>query len=123
MGDITYITKANIGDTIYCIPTHNAVNRKLQLEKQIREFKLLNVTKTRFSIEVTSFGKLNKESHQFDGLDKHNRGFMPFATKELALKYLSHSAYLGRLRDNCRVSKLTLEQIDKIIEITGELNG
>lgn len=122
MDDIKYISKDNIGGTIYCIPTHNAVNRKTPLDKQIREFKLLNVTKTRFSIEIDGLRK-DKESHQFGGLDRHNRGFIPFATKELALKYLSHSAYLGRLRDNCRLSKLTLEQIDKIIEITGELNG
>ncbi len=119
MEDIRYITKANIGSTIYCIPTYNAVNRKTPLDKQIREFKLLNVTKTRFSIDGLRKGK---ESHQFEGVDSHNRGFIPFATKELALKYLSHSAYLRRLRDNCSVSKLTLEQIDKIIEITGELN-
>lgn len=121
MDEIKYISKDNIGDTIYCIPTHNAVNRKLPLEKQIREFKLLNVTKTRFSIEIDGLRK-DKESHQFEGLDRHNRGFIPFATKELALKYLHHSDYPRRLRDNCRLSKLTLEQIDKIIEITGELN-
>lgn len=121
MENIKYIAKTNIGNIIYCIPTYNAVQKGVPLSEQIKEFKLLKVTPTKFTIEVYKWGAYEKELHIFGGMDKYNRGYIPFSSKELALKYLNHNDFLKRLRDNCRVSKLKLEQIDRIIEITGDL--
>lgn len=119
MSDIRYITKANIGDMIHCIPIYNAAQRGVPLLEQIREFKLIRLTEEKFTIEFDKFGVNKREVHQFHRLDKNNRGYIPFASKKLAIKYLHHTAYLNKLIKNANVSILTLEQIDKIIAITG----
>ena len=106
--------KDYIGKEIFLIPMQNSINRIIPIVEQIKPVTLLKVGTKKLQVSSGyEFGFYKDGS-----LDVNNYGWLPFASKEDALKHLDIRGYRWKLQ-SLRwkgIDDATIEQIVKILK-------